>query len=306
MAYTPQELAAMQAGLDPRAYYRDLTAEARAGLVDPSLLASRGASTIPPGTTGAGPQVSRMDQAQAFAQGALQNARQTARGIGPRIMAARGLGRGALATGLLGGVPEAISELQAGRPAGAAGALGGGAALGLLGAGLTMIPHPVAKVAGVALPVVGSFLGAPAGAAVAVEGARQGITGQPTTGREGEYGTERARARQLAEDQISTLDRTLGVQTSNIKDLSQFYSDQSYADFQRMNPLIQKNLNNALIRQQALLNTQGQNYAMLGTLATAGRLATGAQVETGATIRQAMASNPFSAANLAAPGISFG
>jgi hypothetical protein len=73
-----------------------------------------------------------------------------------------------------------------------------------------------------------------------------------------------------------------------------------------MNPLIQKNLNNALIRQQALLNTQGQNYAMLGTLATAGRLAAGAQVETGATIRQAMASNPFSAANLAAPGISFG
>lgn len=239
-------------------------------------------------------------------RGGAQAAQSVLSEVGPAIMARGGYGRAALGLGLAAGVPEAISELRAGRVAGAAGALGGGAVLGGLGLAVSRIPHPVAKIAGVALPIVGGLLGAPAGAAAATEATRQAVTGEPTRGKEGEYGTERARALQLAEDQISMLDRKLGVQTSNIKDLSKYYSDQAYMDTQRMLPLINKMKNADLIRQQALINTQGQNYAMLGTLATAGRLATGAQAETGATVRQALVSNPYSAANLAAPGISFG
>lgn len=98
----------------------------------------------------------------------------------------------------------------------------------------------------------------------------------------------------------------MGVQTSNIKDLSRFYSDQAYLDMQRMNPLIQKMKNADMVRQQALMNTQGQIYGNLGVIATAGKLATGAQAEMGATVRQALASNPYANATISAPSISFG
>ena len=64
--------------------------------------------------------------------------------------------------------------------------------------------------------------------------------------------------------------------------------------------------NNEVTRMQTLMNTQGQNYAMLGTLATAGKLATGAQAETGATLRTVlMTSNPYANSTLQAPNISF-
>lgn len=283
-------------------------------LQDINLKARRGV----PGTSqsfttdvnvGAGTPASRMDRAQAMAQDVLGRARtamgQTAAQVGPAISRLPA-GRLALGAGLLSGVPEAVSELQQGRVAGAAGALGGGLALGGIGAAVSRIPHPLAKVAGAAIPIVGGLLGAPAGAAATTEAVRQDVTGKPTRGREGEYSTERARAQQAAEDQLSLLDRTLGVNTSNIKDLSRFYSDQAFLDAQRMNPLIQKMKNADMVRQQALMNTQAQNYAMLGTIATAGKLATGAQAETGATVRQALASNPYANAVLSAPSISFG
>lgn len=252
---------------------------------------------------------SRMDRAQAMVQDALGRTKaamgQAAAQVGPALDKLPA-GRIALGAGLLSGVPEAISELQQGRVAGAAGALGGGVGLGLIGAGVSRIPHPLAKVAGAAIPIVGGLLGAPAGAATTTEAVRQGITKKPTKGKEGEYETERARALQTAEDQLSLLDRTLGVNTSNIRDLSRLYSDQVFLDAQRMNPLIQKMKNADMVRQQALINTQAQNYAMLGTIATAGKLATGAQAETGATLRQALASNPYANAVLSAPSISFG
>jgi hypothetical protein len=56
-----------------------------------------------------------------------------------------------------------------------------------------------------------------------------------------------------------------------------------YLNLQRMNPLLQKMENAKLVRAQALMASQGQQYAMLGTLATAGKLATGSQAERGAT-----------------------
>jgi hypothetical protein len=50
----------------------------------------------------------------------------------------------------------------------------------------------------------------------------------------------------------------------------------------------------------------GQQYAMLGTVATAGALAKGSQAERGAYARQALVANPYSNAVLQAPSISFG
>ena len=51
---TPEEIARMQAGVDPRAYYSeyDIARRVRAGELPEELLAKRGATTIPPGTTG--------------------------------------------------------------------------------------------------------------------------------------------------------------------------------------------------------------------------------------------------------------
>lgn len=317
MAYTPQEIAAMQAGLDPRAYYQDPMVAARAGLIDPETLPPRGATTIRPGTTGAGPGANPAARAQTMAQDMLGRTREVMGQAGAKaqqvggqaqqaLMGARGLGRSTLAGGALLAVPQAISELQQGRLTGAAGALGGGIALGGIGAVMTRSGNPLVRAAGMALPVIGNVLGVQQGTASAAESVRQAATGKPTKGKEGEYETERARALQTAEDQIALLDRSMGVQTSNIKDLSRFYSDQAYLDMQRMNPLIQKMKNADMVRQQALMNTQGQIYGNLGVIATAGKLATGAQAEMGATVRQALASNPYASATISAPSISFG
>jgi hypothetical protein len=64
MALTPQELAALQAGIDPRAYFDDPMVAARAGLLDPETI-QRGPSTIRPGTT---LPASRVDKAKGCAQ----------------------------------------------------------------------------------------------------------------------------------------------------------------------------------------------------------------------------------------------
>jgi len=52
---TPEEIARMQAGVDPRAYYQDydILRKVRAGELPEELLGNRGATTIRPGTTGA-------------------------------------------------------------------------------------------------------------------------------------------------------------------------------------------------------------------------------------------------------------
>ena len=132
------------------------------------------------------------------------------------------------------------------------------------------------------------------------------ITNQPTKGKEDELGSQLAAREQIYGQNLSQLERTAGVQLSNIKDLTQFYMTAEREQMQKMNPLIQKMKNADMIRQQALMNTQAGNYAMLGTVATAGRLATGAQQESGATLRTALTANPYAGSVMQAPNISFG
>jgi len=293
MALTPEQLAALQAGVDPRAYFDDPMAAARAGLLDPETI-QRGPSTITPGST---IPTSRVDKAKDFAQNALTRARGA---LGQVPIGGLGLMGGAVAP-----VLTAVGEAQAGRPTGALGALGGGAA-GVAGGALLarMLPGTYGKIASAVLPAIGGMLGAPVGAQVA-ESTKRSATGDPIAGKDDLKNTLAERGL-ISDQDLDLFSRSQGIQTSNIKDLTQFYSNQQYLDMQRMNPLIQKMKNADLVRQQALMATQGQQYAMLGTLATAGKLATGNQEQMGATLRTALASNPYASANLQSPGISFG
>ena len=221
-----------------------------------------------------------------------------------------GLGLGALPSAF-----TAVEEAQAGRPTGALGALGAGLLGSAAGAGIGKLalgglakapglPGLVGKLGQAALPAIGGMIAAPTGAQLA-ESAKRSLTGDPITGRDD---LKNALAEQylMSKQGLDIYDRAQGIQTSNILDLNQGFADQEYLNLQRMNPLIQKIKNADLVRQQALMATQGQQYAMLGTLATAGKLATGSQAERGATIRTALGSNPYASSNLQAPSISFG
>jgi hypothetical protein len=293
MALTPQELAALQAGIDPRAYFDDPMVAARAGLLDPETI-QRGPSTIRPGTT---LPASRADKAKDFAQNALTRARGA---MGQIPIGGFGLMGGAVAP-----VLTAVGEAQAGRLTGALGALGAGAAGVGTGALLArMLPGPYGKIASAVLPAIGGIIGAAPGASLA-ESVKRSLTGDPITGKD-DLKNKLAERGLISKQDLDIYDRTQGIQTSNILNLNQGIADQEYLNMQRMNPLLQKMENAKLVRAQALMASQGQQYAMLGTLATAGKLATGSQAERGATVRTVLGSNPYASANLQAPGISFG
>jgi len=215
-----------------------------------------------------------------------------------------GLGRAAFIGGMIPGVLAAGSELQEGRPTGAAAALTTGTLTSGIGTALLKAPNPLAKIAGGALMLAGTQI--PGMAASGAESVRQKVTGEPTKGKEQEFSTQMAMRGQMLQQDLTSLERTLGVNLNATKDLAKFYSDQDLYNLQRMEPVLARMKNNEVVRQQALMNTQGQNYAMLGTLATAGQLATGAQAERGALMRTALTANPYASSTLQAPSISYG
>jgi hypothetical protein len=290
---TPEELARLQAGLDPRAYYPevDLMRQARAGQIPAEAAAPRGATTI-------APTVSRKQQAQAFANQALGGMQQLMGGLGGLPTGRLGLG-----AGIIPGVTTGLSELAAGRPVGAGGALAGAGAGGLLGAAAArFIPTTgrfglVGKAAQVALPFLGAQFGAGQGAAAA-EYARQQTTGIPTKGKEEEIASQLALQQKLSDLGLDRFRTATGIETGAVKDLSKFYSDQAYLDLQRNLPIVNQMKNADLVRQQALLASQGNQLARLSILGTAGQLAAGAQGESGATLRTMLTSNPYANAVL--------
>jgi len=198
----------------------------------------------------------------------------------------------------LGGIGTAIDELQAGRPVGAAGAALGGIGAGALTYGGTKLlgKGVPGTIAGLGLMGLGALL--PQGAAQAAEYGRQKVTGIPATGKEG---TVEAQLDFLKKRGITELDlygRQMNIDTSAVKDLSQFYSNQAYTDLQRNIPLINKLKDAELVRNQALMASRGNQLARLSVLGTAGDLATGGQAETGATVRTMIQSNPYAAATV--------
>lgn len=257
-------------------------------------------------------RVARARQMAGNAVDAMRNSlTQAATSLGELPMGRLGFGAGMLAP-----IGTAVQEAQAERPMGAAGALLGGGAGAAIGTGIgkvalgglasrSGIPGLIGKVGQAALPILGGLIGAPTGASAA-EAARQKLTGEPTKGKEGDFQTQMAINKQLAELGTTQYRDNMGVYTSMIRDLSRDMSNQNYLDLQRNIPLINKLKNADLVRQQALLNTQGQLQGMLGVLSTGGALAQGAQAETGATLRTALTSSPYAGSVLQAPNISFG
>lgn len=212
--------------------------------------------------------------------------------------------RGGLAlAGALPAAGTAMEELQAGRPLGAVAAL---APAGLSAAGAALIGKgpPIVTVAGLGLMGLGAIL--PGASASAAESTRQKLTGEPTKGKEGEFSTQMAMNKQLAELGTTQYRDNMGVYTSSLIDLSKATSDQEYLNLQRNLPLINKMKNADLVRQQALMNTQNQGYMQQGVLATAGSLALGAQQNVAQLTNTALQTNPYAGAIMQAPQIRFG
>ena len=293
---TPEEIAMMQAGLDPRAYYgQDVRQQARAGQIPAEALRGLGATTIPPKT-------SATQRAQQFAGNALQDVMASMDNIGGGL-AKIPTGRLGLGLGIIPGVTTALSQINAGNPMGAAGAIGGAGVGGLLGAGAArFIPSTgryglIGKAAQAVLPALGSYVGAGLGADAAEYG-RERLTGIPTKNKEGEFASQLAAAKTLAELGTTQYRNNLNVQTSNLKDLNKYQSDLQYYDLQRNMPIVNQMKNADLIRQQSLLASQGQQLGNLSVLNSAGQLALGGQAETGATIRTMLTANPYANAVL--------
>lgn len=214
---------------------------------------------------------------------------------------------------LLGGatraLPSAAEAMGEGRTLEAgvtlAGAAGVGAGVDRLTRG---IKNPLARLgAQAAGAVVAPMFGA--GMGQTAENVKAGITGKDPAGK-----TSRAATRaQMLDDAevLAEVQRRFGAAalepyTAQIKDLQQHALNVQYQAARQNEPLINRLKNADVVRQQALMNTQASNYAMLGTVATAGRLATGAQAEAGANLRTALTSNPYAGSVMQAPNISFG
>jgi hypothetical protein len=244
----------------------------------------------------------RLGQAKETGREVLSSARETAGKAGQSLE--KNVPRGALfpraallAGAALPGLGKALTEMEEGRTAGAVAApvgglvgagVAGGVARGVLGGLAKTGPAPVRLLAQGAMalsPFLGGMIGAPAAADVA-EKVKRGITQEPV------------------ESQIRQ--SNLNSDIAAMKDLRQNDIDMMVQAQQRLMPLAEQFQRNQMIRQQAMINTLGNQYARLGTLATAGKLATGGQAEAGATLRTAMTANPYAGSVLQAPSISFG
>jgi hypothetical protein len=227
--------------------------------------------------------------------------------------------RGQLLGGALAAAPSilsAVGSAQEGRTleAGITAGVGIPTALGAaaLGARVGGLPGAAIGLAGGLLaPAVAQGLGGMA------EKAKAEATGEEIAGKEGgssasrgQRAKERAEAMKDAEVQAQIAQQYGGAYLQPtlqaVQDLRQNDVDMMIQSEKRIDPILRQRLNEQLARQQALINTQGQNYAMLGTISTAGQLATGAQQQAGANLRTALTANPYAGSTLQAPQISFG
>jgi hypothetical protein len=150
-------------------------------------------------------------------------------------------GRIGLAGGMIAPAFTAVEEAQAGRPTGALGALGGGGAGSLAGVGIGKLalgglaatpglPGLIGKDGTSGPSCIGGIIGGSTGAQLA-ESTKRFLTGEPTTGKD-DLKNQLAEQRLMSEQGLDIFGRALGTQTSNIKDLTQFYSNQQYLDMQ--------------------------------------------------------------------------
>jgi len=166
------------------------------------------------------------------------------------------------------------------------------------------IRGPVGAALQIAAPLVGSVVGSGTGQELQRQYTR--ATGRAAPGEEGSLGAQLGQTEQVAK-LISEINKN--DMNTSVSALQQIGRNEAELDLEfrkKLAPILEQANRNQLVRQQALLNTMGQQYAMLGTVATAGALAKGSQAERGAYARQALVANPYSNAVLQAPSISFG
>jgi len=286
---TPEQLALLQAGAE-EVYDPTLRARVLAGELPPEALNPRGATPIRP----RGVRPTTGEFVSEFKEGVkqkLSGAKDALKGVQARYPNAGKYAVGAVgAASLIPGVTTALSELEAGRPTGAVGALAPGL-LSAAGTGLAMAPHPLAKAAGFGLMGLGAIL--PGAGAATAESVRQSVTGKPTKGKEAEFSTQLAMRGQLMDQDLGMLDRTLGVQTSQIKDLTQFYNQAQVEQFKAMAPEIEKAKMNDFARYQSAMALQGRIRGQLNVLQTAGNLAEGQQAGMYNLTATALQNNPY-------------
>ena len=216
--------------------------------------------------------------------------------------------RAALLGGATLALPSAAEAMGEGRTLEAGttllGAAGVGALADRLGRGRGTLARAGIQAAGaVVAPLLGQGVGQVA------ENVKAGITGKDPAGKTSRAAT---RAQMLDDAEVmAEVQRRFGSAAlqpilAAQKDLQEHALNTMYQNDKRYEPLINRMKNADMVRQQALMNTQASNYAMLGTVATAGRLATGAQEQAGANLRTALSSNPYSGSVMQAPNINFG
>ena len=201
----------------------------------------------------------------------------------------------------------AVQSLMEDKPVEAAAGLaaGGGTAALVRGAGRAVSGMgPRGKLIGAGLQVAAPFLGL--GAAQAAGGQAQSMYQRATgKGDPTELSTQLGQTEKVFNllSQMNERDARTFIETQ--RQLGRNTAELDFEMVKKMQPIVEQAQRNALVRQQALVNTMGQNYAMLGTVATAGKLALGSQAEAGANLRTALQANPYSNAVLSAPSISF-
>jgi len=213
---------------------------------------------------------------------------------GARESAQKFLGKYAFPVGAIAASVPAImtakEEVEAGRPTGALGALAP-AALSTAGAAMLGKGGLPGTAIGLGLMGLGAIL--PGASAQGAEAVRQSVTGKPTKGKEAEFSTQLAMRGQLMDQDLGMLDRTLGVQTSQIKDLTQFYNQAQVEQFKAMAPEIEKAKMNDFARYQSAMALQGRIRGQLNVLQTAGNLAQGQQAGMYNLTATALQNNPY-------------
>ena len=180
---------------------------------------------------------------------------------------------------------------------------GGAAGLGttaLVRSAGRSVGGPIGTALQFAAPLVG--LGAQQLAGGAAQKAYQRETG---SGDPNELSTQLGRLEKLQQLGLEGNIATLNAVNAGTKDMLTHAMETEKTYMQSMFPLLEQQRNNDVVRQQQIMNSMGQNFAMLGGAAVTGKLALGAQANAGANLRTMMTAAPYANAVLQAPNISF-
>lgn len=211
------------------------------------------------------------------------------------------IGRNVGRLGYLAPAAAAAQSYMQGKPVEAL--AGGAAGLGttaLVRSAGRSVGGPIGTALQFAAPLVG--LGAQQLAGGAAQSAYQRKTGSgdPTA-----LSTQMGRIEKLQQLGLEGNIATLNAVNAGTKDMLTHAMETEKTYMQSMFPLLEQQRNNDVVRQQQIMNSMGQNFAMLGGAAVTGKLALGAQANAGANLRTMMTAAPYANAVLQAPNISF-